>query len=356
MNPPTNFLDRIINNRALTHVLFWLGVLFAAPIFARFNGQEEFEAFTFRAVGLPQKMLATYLLVYYQIPKLLQKKKYIQFLLSLAISVIVFSVVYRIMNIYVAETLAGADTPKEPISQILSELKWTVYYYYLRVYFWGFIFLLLKIVKDWAMNKEQVERLKKEKMRAELNFLKAQIHPHFLFNTLNNLYALTLKKSDEAPEVVAKLSEILDYMLYQCNEPVVAIHKEIKLLQNYVDLEKLRYGERLQLTFEEEVDDPNLPIAPLILLSIVENAFKHGASGTINQPLININLSLEDKQLVFKVYNSKSSIEQQDHHSYKEGIGVKNTLRQLDLIYKNRYSWKVHETETSYEVLVTIQL
>ncbi|MEM6630460.1 MAG: sensor histidine kinase [Bacteroidota bacterium] len=350
------YLDQLLQNRVLVHVLFWLATLFSAPLVSEYISQEVIESLVYRGVGLPLKVAATYLLVYYQIPRLLQKKKYFQFLLSFFLTLSVFSIAYRFNNIHIAETLMGASAPKESLWQILHEYKITVIFYGPRVYFTSIVFLFLKMIKDWALNKQQVETLQKEKINAELSFLKAQLHPHFLFNTLNNIYALALKKSDQTPEVVAKLSEILDYMLYQCNEDRVLVSKEINLLTHYIELERIRYGERLLLTFQHELENNQARVAPLVLLSIVENAFKHGASGTISNPRVEITLIEKKGILSFRVFNSKPKNPQEDKQAYKKGIGAANIKRQLELAYPKRHSWEIREEADSYEVQLEIEL
>ena len=356
MGASNNFLGKISQNSILSHVLFWLVVLLVAPYTSEDDIAGDWRAFMYRAIGIPTKMAATYFLAYYQIPKLLYKKKYLQFTISLILSVIIFSIIYRINNIYIAETLGGVTAPKESIWEIVYRLDLTIPSYVFRVYFYTFFFMMIKFARDIAKEKMQIETLQKEKTQAELNFLKAQIHPHFLFNTLNNLYALTLDKSDDAPEVVAKLSEMLDYMLYQCIEPKVQISKEIELLNNYIDLEKIRYGNRLQLEFNYETDQSSTKIAPLILISIVENAFKHGVSSAIEEARVEISLFVKDELLHFRVFNTKANFAQSDQMNYKEGIGAKNIQRQLELVYPNRYEWEVEEKEYSYEVNLSIVL
>jgi two-component system LytT family sensor kinase len=198
--------------------------------------------------------------------------------------------------------------------------------------------------------------LEKEKVTAELNFMKAQIHPHFLFNTLNNLYVLTLQKSEKAADTVLKLSEMLDYMLYKCNESTVSISEEIQLIQNYIDLEELRYGDRLELVFNKNIDNAQTQIAPLVLVSLIENAFKHGASGTVTVPKIKIEISVKDEQLLFSIYNTKPIHVQKDNPSFKNGIGLVNTKSQLQLIYPEMHSIEIIEDKTSYEVKLQINL
>lgn len=356
MKQPIAYIDKILQNRVLSHILFWLAVLLAAPFFSELNGDNTWEAFIYRAVGLPMKILAAYTLVYYQIPTFLQKGKYVQFILSFMLSLYVFCVLYRINNVYIAETLTGDTVIKESIWEIITQPYFTIGVYLFRVYFFGFLFLFIKIVKNRAEEKNQIELLYKEKAVSELNFLKAQIHPHFLFNTLNNLYALTLDKSDKAPKVVEKLSEMLDYMLYQGNDERVPIQREIDLIQNFIDLEMLRYGDRLALTFDQKIEDTSAEIAPLVLLSIVENAFKHGASGAIGKPKIDISLQVSAGILYFRVFNTKPFTPQKDEQNYRGGIGAKNIQRQLELIYPNRYTWEVQEGKDSYEVQLQIEL
>lgn len=355
MQEKLNILDRLLQNRVLRHAIFWLAMLLIAPLTHDGGIEGIKEAFIIRLVAMPTKMLSVYLLIYYLIPKFYQKRRYTLFITLFIVSSILLTILYRINNVYIAESMLGVQD-KESILEIMTSVRWTYLGYFNRVYGFTFIFLILKTIKDQAVKQRQIEQLEKEKTTAELNFLKAQIHPHFLFNTLNNLYALTLDKSDDAPEVVAKLSEMLDYMLYQCNEPKVLINKEIELLKHYIDLEKLRYGDRLQLSFKHQVDNPSTQIAPLILISLVENAFKHGVSGALQQPEIQITLEVKNQVLNMHVFNTKAENIQSDAMSYKEGIGVKNIQRQLDLVYPERYVWTVKEEKDSYEVNLEVEL
>ncbi|MGB3589425.1 MAG: histidine kinase, partial [Tunicatimonas sp.] len=308
------------------------------------------EAFVFRAVGMPVKIMATYLLVYFQIPLLLQKKKYIQFILSLVVSILFFTILYRFNNIHIAERLSDPEGIRESLGQIIWEFEFTVLGYFDRVYGVVFLFLFIKMIRDRGIEKQRIEMLKQEKANAELNFLKAQIHPHFLFNTLNNLYALTLEKSDKAPEVVAKLAEMLDYILYRCQDEKVPISQEITLLEHYIDLEKIRYGDRLSLDFNYSVDNLQTPVAPLILISIVENAFKHGVSNVVGSAMVAISLKVQNGTLDFRVVNSKPTVAEDDPMNYRKGIGVQNAQRQLDLLYPNQYEWQIKEHAETYEV------
>jgi LytS/YehU family sensor histidine kinase len=214
-----------------------------------------------------------------------------------------------------------------------------------------------RIIVQKNKNEKALLQLERDKNKAELGALKAQIHPHFLFNTLNNLYALTLQKSDKAPETVATLSSMLDYMLYQCKDPFVLLKKEIDFIQDYIDLESLRYGNKLTLNFTHHLHSPDVMIAPLILISFVENAFKHGASKNLNESVIEIELTTNQNQLSFKVFNTLTSNTQNDtKNELRFGIGFSNSQRQLELNYKNNYDLKSTKTDTSFEILLTINL
>lgn len=177
--------------------------------------------------------------------------------------------------------------------------------------------------------KKREQALLNEKIQSELGFLKSQINPHFLFNTLNNIYSLARKKSDETPQIVIKLSKLLRYVLYGTEMKFTEISKEIDFLNDYIDLQKIRFDERLKVDFYFNIDDDNAQILPLLMIPIVENAFKHGAAQSTKNSFIKIDLKVKSGMLQFKLNNS---FEYADVET-KKGIGLKNLKRQLELIY-----------------------
>jgi hypothetical protein len=205
---------------------------------------------------------------------------------------------------------------------------------------------------DLEQKKLETELKLKE---AELNLLKAQIHPHFLFNTLNNLYGLTLEKSELASNLVLRISDLLDYMLYKCNQPKVDLQNELKHLQNYIEIEQLRYGERLQIEINYSGEAGNLQIAPMLLLPFVENAFKHGVSKQISQPYIRMNIGIQDLQLQLFLENSFNGAAQKEE-DYSKGIGLKNVKKRLEMLYPEKYSLSVSNEETIFRVDFSILL
>lgn len=348
--------NKILQNRVLTHVLYWTASVLLWAIIGTFGNPNKLEPLINKLCYLPAQLIATYFLMYYQIPKLAFKKRYGAFLLSFILSAYVTSVIARFFKVYVYEPVTDFEGEQDPIIDILTNIPPLLYQYLLWVYLFSFFTVVIKLIKDHFIQKKQMESLKKDKVKAELGFLKAQLHPHFLFNTLNNLYTLTLYKSDEAPDIVLKLAKILDYTLHQDKNEGIAINKEVELIQNYIDLELLRYGDRLDFIFNKNIADQTVKTAPLVLLSIVENAFKHGASGDHGRPKIHIDLKVDNDQLLFEVFNTKPKVAQADKTNFKKGIGVNNVKRQLVLIYPKQHEYRVVETADTYKVVLAIDL
>ncbi len=228
-------------------------------------------------------------------------------------------------------------------------------YYYLLSLMTAGISTLVKISSDWLKQTQTQRDLETRTMQTELNFLKSQINPHFLFNTLNSLYALTLKKSDEAPEVVIKLSEMMRYMLYECNEPEVHLSKEINYIRNYLDLERLRHKD-LEIKFEVEGDVDDLKVTPLIFIAFIENAFKHGASNHISAGFVHIHIYIEGGELNLYVENSKPEKQPTQEHRRSGGIGLVNVRRRLEILYKGNYNLEVHDKPNTYGVNLWIKI
>jgi two-component system, LytTR family, sensor kinase len=222
-----------------------------------------------------------------------------------------------------------------------------------RGIFSAIVFGIIKYSYDFRILKETTQKLRIEKQEAELNYLKSQTNPHFLFNTLNNIYSLARDNNPLAPESILRLSKILRFMLYETNANFIAIEQELKIMDDYIALEKLRYDESLSVNFNNDVENMNQAIPPLLLIPLVENAFKHGVSETRNQPFVNIHLSVKGLQLLFVVKNSSEASENQN--VVKENIGLSNLRRQLELLYQE-YDLSVFQGETDFTVTLKINL
>lgn len=214
---------------------------------------------------------------------------------------------------------------------------------------------MLKFAQDWFDLEAKKKEIENERLTAELRFLKAQINPHFLFNTLNNLYYLAMINSPNTTEVIEKLSQMMRYMLYDSNHPKVSMSKEIEYMKNYIALEKLRLDNQVPIEFEV-VGNPNeVQIVPLIFITFLENAFKHGVSNNSTNAYVNIKININGNNCTYNVENSKLP-QNMENTNEKSGIGLQNVNRRLDLSYPNNYDLVVYEDEMTYKIELNLNL
>ena len=212
------------------------------------------------------------------------------------------------------------------------------------------------IMNEWLKGQRKTSELHNKTLQSELKFLKSQINPHFLFNTLNNLYALTLKKSDLAPEIVLKLSEMMRYMLYECNERMVPLSKEVNYIKNYLELEKLRQGKKFDIKFDLEGEIEHQKIAPLMFIPFLENSFKHGLNNQISEGFVDIKLKIFDHSVEVDIENSKSPTLPSPSGKKSGGIGLVNVRRRLDLLYPDNYNLDIKNNPNTYHVNLKLNL
>ena len=215
-----------------------------------------------------------------------------------------------------------------------------------------FFFGIIIHIYHYRKLKEVTQQLRIEKQEAELNYLKSQTNPHFLFNTLNNIYSLARDKSDLAPDSIMRLSKILRFMLYETGGGFIAVEQELKIMNDYIELEKLRYDESLRVNFNHDVEDMKQSVPPLLLIPLVENAFKHGVSETRSQPFVDIHLSIRNRVLNFVVKNSSEVL---SGDPVKENIGLSNLRRQLQLLYTD-YNLSVEQNGSVFTSVLRINL
>ncbi|MEN8117613.1 MAG: histidine kinase [Bacteroidota bacterium] len=341
--------------RIICHIVFW--IIVAAFYFFLFNRNSSFREATiiFSAGLLPVAILETYFFNYILVPRFLWQKRYGRFFLFSFYTILVgvwfsFLIVFYAL-IYILNNKAAIDPAiLQPELQVIT-LNLIV-----------FLAIAIKQVKRAFYMQQEKNELEKTNLstelklkEAELKLLKAQIHPHFLFNTLNNLYGLTLEKSEEAPDLVLRLSEILDYILYRCDEKRVLLSDELKNLKNYIEIEKIRYSEKLKMESEFPEETNNLKIAPLIILPFIENAFKHGVSNNPGTAFVNLAVKLVDDTLVLKIENSKNRV-RKDKIGNNSGIGLKNARKRLDLIYPEKYILTIEDKDVTFSVNLTLEL
>jgi len=348
----SNYVKHLFENRPLIHLNFWLIYLCFYAVIGGSWDDNYSRSFFIESVELPVKIALVYLNLYFLMPQYLFTKKHVSYFAILIASIIAAGLAQRVVVYYIIYPIYSTEAIAVAYFDWLKITKGIVNINSVLVFT-----ATIKVLKKWYQNQQNTKALEREKLAAELKFLKAQIHPHFLFNTLNNLYALTLKKSDKAPEMVLKLSELLNYMLYDANTPKTPISKEIQYIKNYIDLEKTRFGARFKLDFAIAGDINQHAIAPMLLLPFVENSFKHGVSAEIEGAWINIDLTVKNNFLTLKVENSISDdLRAKSNSEYAEGIGLKNVRRRLELLYPQAFALHTASKESSFQVALKLKL
>ncbi|HEX5171448.1 MAG TPA: histidine kinase [Cyclobacteriaceae bacterium] len=317
------------------HLLFWmLVIIYYAWGFGL--DVDPKRAFLTSLSFFPGHVIMVYVLLYFLIPKYLLQRKFWHFLIGFVILVFICATYAGLAQLTVNSVKQFAGVSVRVGRNVLP---------FVHV---GGIAASIKLLKYWYLQRKQTIEAEQQRTVAELKLLKAQLHPHFLFNTLNNLYSHTLEFSPKSPEIVLKLSGLLRFMIYESNVARIPLSKEIELLRDYISLEQLRYGDRLDMSITVTGEVERYQIAPLLLLPFLENAFKHGTSMQIDQCWISFNLSMEDNFLSFKLLNSIDPSAGKDYSEHK-GIGLDNVIRRLQLLYKDDYQF---ETVMMDEVFV----
>lgn len=337
------------------HTLFWILILsfflfFVGPNVARnikVINPIFYTIVNFGVYGLINISIF-YVSLFVVIPLTADRKKYGLFILMSALLVVVYgllkyAIAYNFKDYYLTVGPQQLEVPKQFKPYILSTL--------VPSGFMLFFSVVYKAIAEWFRNDSVKKELTHQKSQAELQFLKSQINPHFLFNTLNNIYALAYKKSDDAPAAILKLSEIMRYMLKESDDYKVNIEDELKYLQSYIDLNSIRYKEGVFLNIDLNLDSNNYRIMPMLLISFIENIFKHGLVNDSNFPVL-IKLDIDKGKLNF----SSSNTVRKGNKDESSGIGLKNIMRRLDLMYPNNYKLKIKEENNLFQLTLSINL
>ena len=352
-------LTSIAMQRYRLHIFFWLAYI-AQHTFLQMAHMHVFlnDGFTpwkelvvalaSTLMILPTKLPVTYFALYVLLPSILSDKKRILLpaigmLTITAVSVIAYWAAY---HYYINPVIyGGRENPAASFMLYVWIATWDICSV-------AAIAVIIKFVRIQFQTRQKEKALLKEKLETELKFLRNQTNPHFLFNTLNNIYALALKKSDQTPGFVLKLSKLLKFMLYGSAKTRIAIGDEMKILDDYIELEKIRYDSRLEIVFCREIDNEHEQIAPLLLLSFVENAFKHGASESRFKSYIHIHMKMRSGRLNFAIENTREGCDKAAHNG---NIGLANAKRQLELLYTD-YELDVEDKKALFRVNLTINL
>ncbi|WP_336092789.1 sensor histidine kinase [Leeuwenhoekiella sp. CH_XMU1409-2] len=336
-----------------SHTLLWIGVWFFFVYFFSYNSTNSLYVTWFSSILLPLTMLTTYTTAYYLVPKYLLQQRYLLFSLY-AIYVLIFTAflatVTMIGSFIFLSNLRVAETP--PMSRNLIFIMILIY---LVVGLVSFVHILKHNFNMLTQNKALENKILDTQLhikQQELHYLKKQIHPHFLFNTLNTIYGFALRQSRQTPDIILKLSNLLDYILYQVQEKEVSLEDELKHIEEYLSLEEIRFQDTLEVSVTKKYNNPAITIPPMLFLPFVENAFKHGAilDGKLQ---ILIDLKADDHELCFKIKNTFLNALPSET---PQGIGLPNIQKRLDLLFGKNYTLEVDTQDSWYSVELNLKL
>lgn len=335
------------------HIAFWL-VYILFNIFRWGNVHQDFVySLKTNLLGFPIHMGLAYLNIYFLMPRFVYTKKYLTYTLlllaSLYISLLIkFNLTYYLVSTNVMPEWGGTEslTLNYAIVTMLGEL-----------YVMSFV-TAIKITVDWLNESRKLHEVEKRQLTTELKFLRSQVSPHFFFNTLNNIYSLTLEKSERAPQIVLRLSELMRYLLYSTDKPYQDLTKEIECIQNYIDLERIRFDKSLNIDMNVSGDLEGKGIAPMLLIPFVENCFKHGANKSIGEVQIKINIEVVDNILKFEVSNNiPQNTKEHITPSTDGGIGLTNVKKRLEIGYEpNDYDLSIFEEDEMFNVILKLKV
>ncbi|MEQ9405162.1 MAG: histidine kinase [Cyclobacteriaceae bacterium] len=335
-------LARIIESKWFQHPVFWVLSFYIIGSYFSISNTIGFIDFYYAAFFHIPLFALVYINLYYLIPNFLQKGKYLPFFL---LSIFNIGLAYFLHEITFEIVIPILPTDYYMVS--FSDINVLIGIFTI---YWVFT-TLFKLSKSWY----HLQKLERDNLQFKLSSLKAQVNPHFLFNSLNSLYSLALNKSSETPKVILGLSDLMRYMLYEAAGDKVALSKEIEAIQNYLNLQKLRADESSDIKFETTGDPGELQIAPLLFIPLIENSFKHGVKGISKEGYVHIDLRVHKEELSFSIRNNKGIVDEVEK-SESGGIGLKNVTKRLALIYGDRSNLTVDDMPDSFRVTVTIKL
>jgi len=335
-------LNKIV--RIAIHTLFWFCAWFF--FFFYYKRYSEVNIYTLAAsiINLVAAIATVYTFNYYLIPKTLLKNKLRRFIAFAFVAIVMFFYIQLLLTLLLVVKLLHEE------SRLFPEMI-DVMMLFFNMFFVVFVAIAIKFYKRWSEKDFREQQVQKEKVEAELQMLKTQINPHFLFNTLNSIYVLAMKKSEQTANVVMKLSDILDYILYRIDAPMIAISTEIQIIENYIELEKIRFADRVNITFTYNFKSKEIQIPPMLIIPFVENAFKHGVGKSIEKSWIKITIDVTDQLLNIEVSNNKI---QNNLVSDSGGIGLLNVKKRLDLLYYDSYKLEISEKNNRFDVFLSI--
>lgn len=343
-------LNQMVNNRWIQHLFYWISyVCFFGFTWGTYDWDFQ-KTFTVELISLPPKIILVYATIYWLLPRYLFQGKTSQFITGFLALLLLTSLLHRLLDYYVILDNYFPHWEKWPLLRLVTLLSTAI-----KMCLALAIPVTISITQHVNRVQRQKDKLNREKLEAELQLLKSQLHPHFLFNTLNSLYSLILKKSDQALDLTLRLSDLLRYLLYETQQPYVKLSRELSFVQDYLELEKIRFADKLEIEFQQQRFMEELSIAPMLLMPLVENSVKHSTCGPEEVAHIRICAKMKNGLLEFSVWNTLPSIAQPNNLPYK-GIGLRNLRQRLRMQYPETHELIINVTEKGYEALLVLNL
>ena len=338
-------LPSIIRRYKLDHLLGWLA-LFGGWYYFRYQDYPRDTGWLITLIKVVDLAIMVYITNYLLIPQLLYKKKYVLFGITFLLSIFGFSV----LKMY----LEGQIMNRPQLFNIFIQFKGRFYDNVIPHILLVSTGAAFKLMMDYARSQRRLGEISKERAEAELNFLKSQINPHFLFNSLNAIYFLIDKQNTTARQALMRFSDLLRYQLYDCNADTIGIEKEVAYLQDFIRLQQLRQDQHYEVQVQIQPEVQGFRITPLLLIPFVENAFKHISHHADQRNFVLVNLARQNGSFMFTVENSKET-----HHRSTEppgGIGLTNVKRRLELLYPEKYELQIDNNDTTFKVTLNLHL
>jgi LytS/YehU family sensor histidine kinase len=327
-----------IRRRWMMHIAYWVIILLFYTVFFGRKNNNYIQTLFFVGLLMPIVIGITYLFNYYLIPHFLMVGRYGVFFLYSCYTILTSLFLEMMVALLTFLVIAGLKI------QNMSPASLDILFLLSSLLVVVFLGVAIKLLLYWRQSKEDYQVLMRDKAETELKFLKAQLNPHFLFNTLNNLYFLTTEKSDKAPQAILQLSEMLDYAMHSDKIVFVSLEKELSQVENYVDLEMLRYQDRVEVSKQLNGDYYKFKVPPMLIVTLIENAFKHGVMSVANKSWIKWGVDVRDNELFIFVSNSKQE------SKTSKGIGLNNLRSQIDYLYPNNYVFEIIEDQNEFSV------
>jgi two-component system LytT family sensor kinase len=335
---------KIFQKYKLEHAIFWI-ITVVFFIYSRVDlidraGWSQFLLEVFLRNAL--LIFICYSNILWLIPRFFQTKKYAAFIGVVFLLLIFYASTKSLHDSYLNEHL---------IKSVKKSFLQNTYYNFSIALFYVCFTMALELSKEWFIQREHLQKIKIENLNSEINYLKAQINPHFLFNSLNTLYVQIDQKNVEAKKTLEKISEMLRYQLYECNNETISIEKELAYIGNYIDIQKLRRENNCEISYCYDEKIKTSDVAPLLLIPFVENAFKHLSNFKDRANIVRVNVRKENGDMICNVYNTSNNINKNNN-----GIGLKNVKRRLELLYPNKHELHIDQRNDSFEVKLSITL